>query len=155
MLLLALVGCSQDPTLYGYWDVIRWQVGEGADAEEKLDVGHIEFTADSKAWLLLSYRYEVGQGFVPDPTPNAEELEVSIEHQNEDEDQFFPSYKSKNERYFLEFNGRYEILDWTGGGMRLSAKEAAPYGTWEDVGITEMGNYAPTTKLPVEMELVR
>lgn len=153
-MLLFLLACERDPVVYGYWDVIRWTVGEGEGAVEQLDAGNVEFTADDTAIFVLSYFYENGE-LVPDAHPNAATVGAPMEHRNEDEDQMLPSYRSEDERYFLNMYGYYEILDWTGGTMLLHANKAAPYGTWEEIGITSMGNYAPTTELPVELELVR
>ena len=154
-MILLLLACTRDPSLIGYWDIVLWTVGTGDSAAEAADVGTVEFTAASSAWLVMSYRYDNGEGIVPDRTPNAEEAPYSITHTNEDEDQLLPSYKSPDERYFLELFGRYEVLEYTGSGMILSAKGAAPYGTWDDLALNELGNYVPTSSLPVEMELFR
>ena len=150
MILLWLSACARDPNLLGYWDVTRWSV-EGAEVQ---DAGSIEFTAANLAVLVFSYRYEGGE-LVPDPTPNIETLDAPLTHTNEDHDQLLPTYQSDGERYFVDLEGRYEVLDWTGGAMRLHARAAAPYGTWQDFTYDAYGNTVPSVQVEAEMELVR
>ena len=67
MILLVLVGCERDPSLFGYWDIVRMRGGATAEEAEEVDLaGFLEFSPGS---AVGTFSYTWTGAWAPDPTP--------------------------------------------------------------------------------------
>lgn len=148
MLLLLLLGCERDPSLFGYWDVVAMRIETpSGNVDERERAGFIEITAESKAYAMFGYVYDAAtDGFVPDGTPDLKVLGSDHDEQSD----LVESYAEKGETWTITLSAAvdntFDLQDWAGSTVTLAAEAAAPPGPWW---------HGTSERMRLELDLVR